>query len=363
MKKHMRNVIVCVTDKCNLSCKYCFASCNKRELDYEEINEKFIRAIPDYVCTIKKVCEENEYHKTQVIFHGGEPLLIKSENYEKLISKLTEYDIDYVMQTNGTIMNEEIYEFIIRHGIRLGISLDGPEDIHDASRISKGKGGSHRNVMNTIEYLKSRQYKFSCLATITQNALGKEKEIYDFFVSNKLDFDFNPVFSVMESSGQDYLITQDEYANFVIRIFDLWFDSKDPVMIIKFYNIIKALVDENSPIKKCDCSANCSDFFVAVDNNGYIYNCSRFVGYKNHRLSSVFSNDFSVTEGIPEIENRDSYLNREDCRNCEIWNICHGGCPYNALERNGSIFSKDYFCEGKKQIILHIKEALERYRR
>lgn len=363
MSKRMRNVIVCVTDECNLSCKYCFASCNKRNIDVKDINEKFIKAIPLYVKVIKKACVENDYNKTQVIFHGGEPLLIKIENYEKLIMQLSEFDIDFVMQSNGTIMNEEIYNFLIRHGIRMGISLDGPKELHDSMRVTKNGDSSFDKVMNTIEYLKTRKYNFSCLATVTKNSLGKEKEIYDFFANNSLTFDFNPVFSVMNSDEQNYLIDEIQYAEFVIKLFDLWFSSSDNMMIVKFYNIIKSITRDKSITSKCDCSSNCSDFFVAVDNKGYIYNCSRFVGYENHKLSDVFCDEFSVSKGIPGIETRASRLEKSECKDCEIWDMCYGGCPYNALEKNGNIYSKDYFCEGKKKVYMHIAKELEQYKK
>lgn len=361
--KQMKNIIVSVTNECNLSCNYCFASCNKRSINLNKLNEEFNAAIPMYVKVIKKVCIENEYNKTQVIFHGGEPLLISVDNYEKLIIQLSQYDIDYVMQSNGTIMNDKIYNFLIKYGIRLGISLDGPKEIHDAMRVNKNGNSSFDIVMKNIKYLQEKHYKFSCLATITQNSVGKENEIYDFFKENHISFDFNPVFSVMESGKQGYLIDQNVYADFTINLFDKWINEKDNLMIIKFYNIINALVKNGKPFKKCDCSTNCSAFFVAVDNKGDIYNCSRFVGYRDYKLSNAYENDFTISKGLNGILNRSDNLRKGECNNCNIWELCHGGCPYNALEHNGNINSKDYFCEGKRKIYNHIIAELNKYKR
>lgn len=361
--KQMKNVILSVTDECNLSCEYCFASCNKRAVDVKVVNEQFEKEIPAYVKVIKEVCVENEYNKTQVIFHGGEPLLISIQNYEKLISQLVEYDIDYVMQSNGTIMNDDIYNFLIKYGIRIGISLDGPQNIHDALRLTKTGNGSFESIMKTIDFLQNKNYKFSCLATITKHSIGKEKAIYDFFNEKRISFDFNPVFSVMEGGEQDYLIDQNAYASFVIKMFDIWFNSEDNLMIVKFYNIINALVKNGKMLKKCDCTDNCSVFFVAVDNKGDLYNCSRFVGYEDYKLSNINDTDFSVSFGLPGISQRSINLKKGLCKKCEIWDLCHGGCPYNALEHNGDINSKDYFCEGRRRIYLHILNELKKYKR
>lgn len=359
----MRNIIVCVTDECNLACKYCFAGCNKREINIDKINDKFIEAIPKYVKAIKKTCVDNDYNKTQVIFHGGEPLLIRTENYELLINQLQEFDIDYVMQTNGTIMNENIYEFIMYNGVRLGISIDGPREVHDANRVLKNGKGSYELVQKTLDFLKEKKYNFSCLATITKNSIGNEEIIYNYFNKQELAFDFNPVFSVMESEEQEYLISQNAYAEFVINLFDIWFKSNDKLMIIKFNNIINSMVNGPAVIKSCDCNMNCSDFFVAVDNCGDIYNCSRFVGHEKYILSNVEKKDFSVSCGLKGIVDRHKILLGSDCKDCEIWEFCYGGCPYNAIEKNGNINSKDYFCEGKRKIYKHINKELQKFKR
>ncbi len=354
--KRMKNVIVCVTDECNLSCKYCFASCNKRKLDIDAVNESFLNAIPYYVRVIEAVVKENDYNKTQVIFHGGEPLLINPENYERLFLKLQQYDLDYVMQSNGTIMSDEIYKMLVKHGVRLGISIDGMASIHNKMRVDKANSGSFKRVENTISFLQQKQYKFSGLATITKQSLDAVDEIYDFFAEKKLSFDFNPVFSVMDASAEPYLITENEYADFCINIFDRWFYGNDDLVIVKFVNIINAFLGIK-PLAKCDCAENCSNYFVAVDYNGDIYNCSRFVGYANYKLSDAKSDSFSVSTGIDGASDRLEKL--MECKKCDYFDYCHGGCPYNALEKTGSIYEKDYFCEGKKRIYSHIYSALK----
>lgn len=170
------------SSNCNLSCNYCF---------YHDIAEN--RTIANYgmmdIGLLEKVVQKAlEYadHVCTFAFQGGEPTLIGLEFYKKLIEFEKKYNkkkvqINNAIQTNGLRIDEDWARFLAENRFLVGISLDGPKDIHDANRVDAKEGGSFNRVMNTIGFFDKYKVEYNVLCVVNGYVARHANKIYNFF--------------------------------------------------------------------------------------------------------------------------------------------------------------------------------------
>ncbi|MBL7101114.1 MAG: radical SAM protein [Nanoarchaeota archaeon] len=154
MKKSL-SIIAKVTENCNLACKYCYAE-----------NDQKIKCIMDDETlekTINKCYEFSGDHKNpHFIWHGGEPLLGGLKFFKKIVKlqdKLKPHKITNVVQSNGTLIDDKTLDFFLQNKIHVGASLDGPEEIHNKTRVYSNGKGSFKNVIKGIKKNEKRRYE------------------------------------------------------------------------------------------------------------------------------------------------------------------------------------------------------------
>lgn len=361
-------IILNLTSDCNFSCKYCFeGQFVKDEIARRtEINDEFLSAIPKIQKLVGEITQWNVNPRTRILLHGGEPLLISTKSYAKLFEAISSICDNpyYMMQTNGSLITDDYVELFEKHSIHVGVSVDGPEKIHDKYRLNKGSCPTHKIVLNGIKKMTDRGLHPGGMSTITAESIKDPESIYSFFSSLNMDFQFNPIFAgATKSSDDSVYITAKQYAEFCKVLFNRWItDQESSIAIHNFQAIIRAFITKNAQITACTFNENCFDAFVAMDINGDLYHCHRMVGEKQFCVGNIDS--MTVEEFMKDGEymrTRWELLRESDCRNCQNSAYCYGGCPYNAFLYKGSFFKKDFFCEAYRDINTTIYNYLKSY--
>ena len=341
-----KTVIVSPTNACNLRCKYCFTDSGKGQVMNDITLEN----------TINKFQEE--YDEVNYLWHGGEPLMAGQEFYEKVLDLQNENKkskITNSMQTNGTLLNDNIVDLFDENKFSVSTSLDGPKEINDLTRVYPNGDSSFNEVMNGIELLKSRGRKVGGVCVLNRKNIHYIDEIYDFFVENDIRLKINPLQMTGRAEHTDLGITPVEYGESVIKLIDKWFCGEKPYQFSTGADYAR-MVFFKEP-NTCIFKESCQEGFIYVDDKGDVLPCMRFEGDKDYKYGNINEDE------IYEIENnplRLSLLERKSCsnnNNCKHKSYCNGGCMHNAYIE-GDIMGKDPFGIAYKMIFEHVENAI-----
>ncbi len=349
-------IIIKPINKCNLNCLYCY--------DNSSISSKELISLS--VCN-KIFTEANKLIKEgntiSFIWHGSEPLLTGIDNFQKIINYqkriLPNDKYHNCIQTNATLINKEWVDLIKDNEINLGLSIDGPQEIHDFYRIDKNGKGSFSSVFSNIKLLQKEKIRFGTIAVISKKSSQNVSAIYDFFKENNINWKFNPLIS----NNKNFAISPLDFGQFMIDLFDLWYNDKNiENTIITFEQFIENILSYKR-FEPCSCnhSVSCQDYFISISSNGDIYPCNRFDYLEEYKLGNI---NTSTLKDIFKHRTKQALKNRSflksKCLQCDYFNICYSGCPYNALIGHNDLDSKDIFCESYKMIFEKITNVIYR---
>ena len=351
---------------CNLDCAYCFY------LDREADPYKALPARRMTGETLERLVDTYlfySYPHATFAFQGGEPTLAGHPFFEKLceLQKLHGrggQSVSNALQTNAMLIDERWCQLFKEYNWLLGVSIDGPEEMHDLYRFNKQGRGTWKQVMRGIETLQKHGVEFNALCVLSQANVGKAKELYGFYRS--LGIDYIQYIPLAEFDGLGlplpFTITPEQYGRFLCDTFDLWWPDRRKVRIRFFDNIAEALAGQKPG--NCTMHETC-DSYVVVEYNGDIYPCDFFVE-KNWKLGNI--NVDSWTE-IARRQSRYTFAAKKtiahpECQVCEYQSICHGGCPKLRHGPRGKFEDLDYFCGAYKMIYARsvgpLKKEVER---
>ncbi|MDY2797901.1 MAG: anaerobic sulfatase maturase [Anaerobiospirillum succiniciproducens] len=371
-----------VSFTCNLECDYCFYLPKGEEqgmlhkgIMSDEVLEAFI---PRYI---------QECPSDHVLFtwQGGEPLLAGRKFFEKAFALQRQYAngkvIENAIQTNATLIDDKWCELFLKHKILLGVSIDGPAELHDKYRHSKNGGGSHSEVMQGIELLKKHGVEFNTLTCINESNYRHPLEVYKFlkdigstFMQFSEVIETNPENTDFDNIPQSFepkpfSLPAKGYGEFMSAIFLEWVHNDiDKINIRQFESLISNVLGLGH--LSCVFENRCPDNFV-LEANGDIYECDQAV-YPKYRLANIL--DIEKADAMPAIrcnvdgadptaatatcslkDLKASRLSAHklklsaDCKECKYLSYCNGGCIKHRIV-NVSGVSKTYFCEGYKQL-------------
>lgn len=361
-------VIYNTTNSCNMACKYCFEGQFEKNINQikTDSNQYFVSVMDDLISFLEQVQKWNRSQKVNLILHGGEPLLINVCNYRKFFEELKKHGVrvETSIQTNGTLINAEVIELFKDYSIKVGISIDGDKELNDFQRVDRGGNGFFDRICAGIARCKNAGIPTGCVATITKKTLLNVKAFYEFFAINNLHYRFNPIFAgIVPAQDEKLYITAAEYGKFCIELFKYWVEDQTNLCEIANYeDIIRLFVGQVHIKGVCTNSENCYLGFVSVDANGDLYHCHRMCGNAKMRVGNIAN--MSLEDFMKDavyMENRKEILQSGECGECSNWIFCHGGCPYNAFLKEGSFFSKDYFCDAYKITNEFIYNYLKKY--
>ncbi len=360
--ENLYNIIIKTTNFCCLECDYCYIEPHQSKFAKSVLSLEIVtRILLDYLEIINNQDAKNN-RIIKLTWHGGEPLMAGLPYFREIVKlekKLIKppYKVINSITTNGTLLDMEWIEFFKRENFQVGISLDGPEYFHNLHRKYHSGIGSFDKVFNAITLLKEQNVPYGILTVITSELSKNPKKIFDFFVSNELkNVNFIPF-----TTPSNWL-SPDEYTNFLIQFFDLWYKLDDPTFYIRdFVNILARIFGNESNL--CEYS-NCFGNYLGLDTNGDIYMCDLLIGNSDFLLSNI------MESSLQNILSSEKYKkmkliaskNAPSCQTCLYFMICTGGCMYRRYLATNSLPGKDIYCSSRKSLISHMLYTLEQDR-
>lgn len=337
---------------CNLDCSYCFYLDREadpyKELPARRMSEETLERLVDTYLFYS-------YPNATFAFQGGEPTLAGLPFFEKLIGFQKKYgrsgqSVSNALQTNGMLIDDNWSALFREYQWLLGVSLDGPVEIHDRYRFNKAGHGTFRQVMQGIETLKRNKVDFNILCVLSEANIGDAKKLYRFYKSHGLDnLQFIPLAEFQpDGSRFPFTITPEQYGQFLLDLFEEWWPDRRRVRIRFFDNLAESLAGQHPG--NCTMHETC-DSYVVVEYNGDIYPCDFFVE-RNWKLGNIGLDSWGE---IARRTRRYQFAAKKtvahpECQKCEYQSICHGGCPKFRHGQHGDFADLDYFCASYKAI-------------
>jgi uncharacterized protein len=355
---------------CNLECEYCFyldkealfpqSRFRMREGLLEEFTRQYIAA--------QRVPE------VTFAWQGGEPTLMGLDFFRRAVDLQHEYRrpgmrILNAMQTNGTLLDDEWCRFFRAHEFLIGLSLDGPRDLHDAYRRDKGGQPTFDRVMAGASLLQKHRVQFNILTCVHPANAGRPLEVYRF-LRDGVQAQFIQFIPIVERANDpgplkdavvtDRSVTGRQYGDFLIAIFDEWVRQDVGRVFVQGFDVaLAAWVDQRPGL--CVFEETCG-LALAMEHNGDLYACDHFVEPRLH-LGNIL--DAPLVELVGSEQQRRFGLDKQKslphvCRQCEVLFACNGGCPKNRL-----LHTKDgepglnYLCEGYLAFFRHIDRPMQ----
>lgn len=311
--------------------------------------------------TIKQVLSQGE---TEVSFgwQGGEPTLMGLPFFQKAVEMQQRYgrgqSVGNGLQTNGLLIDREWGKFLGDYKFLVGLSLDGPEHIHNRYRLTKGGKGSWSRVVDKAKLLLDMDVATNALTVINDYSVNFPEEIYDFHKS--LGLAYMQFIPCLEPHPADpmrvafFSAPADKYGRFLCRVFDRWLDDFDGTVAttsIRFFDsLFHIYVDLHPP--ECTLLKECG-VYVVVEHNGDVYVCDFFVE-PDWKLGNIMTNrlvDMLNSSKQKSFGALKASLPKE-CKNCFYLRICRGGCTKDRIH-NPSNTELNYFCESYKIFFEH----------
>jgi uncharacterized protein len=296
----------------------------------------------------------------EITFHGGEPLVPGAGFYREALPLLREglrsRQVHFALQSNLWLLDDELCDLLCQYRVSVGTSLDGPEWITDAQR---GAGYFQRTMVG-IERARSRGVAVGCICTFTAQSAVHASQILDFFVREGLNFTVHAALpSLHYPQAASWALSPEAHGQLLVEMLDRYLDNLDRVRI----STLDALCRSVSARRGSICTfGDCLGDYLAVGPEGAIYPCQRFVGMSEYLMGSVHDGPASPALQASPVwrmfEDRQQRI-VEECGNCPHLDLCHGGCPYNALAANGGDFGRalrDPHCPSYRRIFGHIAE-------
>lgn len=353
-----------MTNNCNLDCTYCYDRENHNSTEKE--NEVFEKRIPNIIKYVEKLWE-NKQEKGELIFHGGEPLVINEKNYKNLLESISSVfpNASFSIQTNGTLINENYIKIFKEYNVHVGISLDGYDEQTNKYRVYKNRKNSFNDVMKKIHLLDEYGIKYGVIMTLNNSIIGHEMQLYKFIRDHKIKCNIRPAFK--SNKEEIEYMSSEGYYNFFKNLFNIWInDKKTEVKFTQIKEIFDEFVKVLQPMynnKSCSTSGNCFKNFISLDVNGNLYSCNRTYHNKVFYYGNIEELNIEQLNDKIEImiKERKQFIEKSKCRECKLFDECHGGCPANAYSLHGQgICADDYFCNAKLKIREYVTEYLEK---
>jgi uncharacterized protein len=365
---------------CNLDCQYCYYlekeklydSSKRRKLEGVTL-EKFIR---EYI-------ESQDVPVVSFVWQGGEPALLGVDYFREVVDIQNRYagdkKIENNFQTNGTLLTDDFCRFFKEHNFLVGISIDGPRDLHDNYRTDKNKKPVWHKVMAGIEKLKAHQVEFNTLTAVNDKNVEHPLSVYRFLKQIGSRFmQFLPVVERQalnktepglslvhqQYDGQaavtNWSVKPKAFGNFLTSIFDEWVRNDVGKYYVQLFDVTLANWAGATP-GLCVFSDSCGTAAV-MEHNGDVYCCDHYV-YDDHFLGNIHEMPLQSIMALP----RQAIFGQEKkagltahCKSCSFRFACHGDCPKHRFAISlGGEPGHSYLCEAYKTFFAHAKPYMD----
>lgn len=365
---------------CNLDCKYCF---------YLE-KEKLYPGAPSWKMSddllesyIRQYIAAQPTDIVSFAWQGGEPTLLGLEYFEKIVELQQQYaqgkKIENALQTNGVLLDERWAKFLAENDFLVGISIDGPRELHDYYRVDKGGQPTFDKVMRGIHRLKETGVRFNTLTVVNRKNSTHPLEVYRFLKEIGSGFiQFIPIVErIAEKTPPDglVLISPDsdvlakvsdwsveplQYGKFLSAIFDEWVRHDVGSTFVQMFDVTLESWLGMQP-SLCIFSETCGSA-MAMEHNGDLYSCDHYV-YPENKLGNILENPL-VSLVNQEKQKKFGNDKRDTlpkyCRECDVRFACNGECPkHRFLTTPDGEPGLNYLCAGYKLFFHHVAPYME----
>jgi len=371
---------------CNLDCSYCFFL--SKEMLYpgsrfrmaEELLETYLRQLIEAHARVPSVT---------IAWQGGEPTLMGVDFFRRSVELAESFLAPgqralYTIQTNGTLLDEEWAAFFKQHEFLVGISIDGPRELHDAYRVNKGGKGSFDQVIRGLSFLQGTGVEFNTLTTLHAANAEHGREVY-CFLRDECGSHFHQYIPIIERVAEaaedgtvpwaswrdrplyvqdgDHVtgrsVTAEQYGRFLIDVFDEWVRKDVGDVYVQMFDV--ALANwAGAPPNLCIHSETCG-LALAMEHTGDLYSCDHFVeprfrlgNIKEHRMLELVASQQQRQFGLDKRETLPDY-----CLECDVRFACHGGCPKDRfISTPDGEAGLNYLCAGFKGFFHHVDRPM-----
>jgi len=367
---------------CNLNCEYCFyvekTAFHKTCEDCRMTDEVLAVFIEKYIASQAAPVVE-------FVWQGGEPTLLGLSFFERVVelqkSLSSTKTIVNSIQTNGTLLDDKWCLFLKQHDFMVGISLDGPREIHDYYRVDVSGEGSFDRTIRGLRLLQKHGVEYNVIACVARETARHPLAVYQFIKREGVQFiQFVPIIERQPSSVEQQIglrlagpsnleqseenkdiapwsVIPEEYGDFLIAVYEDWIrHDVGKTFVMNFEWALNTWIGNPSAV--CIHAKQCGRALV-IENNGDIFACDHYV-YPDYRLGNILSDDLhtmvkaSLLSGFG-VE-KESSLPRF-CLECEVLTACQGGCPKQRFENShDNEPGLNYLCPGYRKFFLHIRE-------
>ena len=365
---------------CNMRCKYCFY------LEKEQIYPKGTQwkmSDETLEAYIRQYIEAQPAHVDEIdfAFQGGEPTLMGIEFFRRAVEFQRRYTpagkrIHNSLQTNGIRIDHHWCEFLKANDFLVGLSIDGPAELHNRYRVDRKGEGTHAQVMRALELLKRHQVDFNALACVGRHTGDHPARVYQFLRDQGVEFiQFIPIVEPLpgvrfggpppENSKAESLVTDrtvrpGQFGRFLIGVFEEWVRRDvGKVFVRDFDEALACWIGAGANL--CVYSKECGRA-LAIEHNGDLYSCDHYVfpEYKLGNIHQTSIRELANSALQEEFGRRKWDALPEYCLNCEFLFACNGACP-----KDRSTYSPDgefglnYLCQGFKMFFGRVAPYLE----
>jgi uncharacterized protein len=369
---------------CNLNCEYCFYL-EKQALFGEGENYRMNDAV--LAAYITHYITSQPTPVVEFVWQGGEPTLLGVDFFKRVIelqkSFTAQKTIINSLQTNGTLLTDQWCDFLKKHNFLVGISIDGPKEIHDRYRLDRNGNGSFEKAMSGLKLLQKHGVDYNVMACVARDTAAKPLEVYRFLKQSGVKFiQFTPIVErITDSSSKecglclagpasldkkeqnvevtDWTVFPEGYGGFLIAVYEEWVrNDVGEIFVMNFEWALNAWI--GNPSSVCIHAEQCGRSLV-IEHNGDVYACDHCV-YPQYKLGNI------LTDTLPDMVDKslqsgfgiakETALPRW-CRECDVLAACRGGCPKHRFGQ--TIYGEPglhYLCEGYRKFFLHIRKYL-----
>jgi uncharacterized protein len=319
---------------------------------------------------------ESQGPEAMIAWQGGEPTLMGVEFFQRSVDLAQKHrqpgqTIHYTIQTNGTLIDEEWCAFLRDHKFLVGLSVDGPRELHDAYRVDKRGRPTFDKVVRAARLMQQHGVDFNVLCTVHAQNADHPLDVYRYF-RDELDaryIQFIPIVERVNSDGRTLLqegnavtdrsVESEAWGRFLNAVFDEWLRSDVGTVFVQMFDAALASW-VGAPQSLCIFSETCGDA-VALEHNGDLYSCDHFVE-PNYLLGNILETPLGALAGSAQqraFGNAKRDTLPRYCQECEVRFACHGECPKNRfiLTPDGSP-GLNYLCAGYKAFFTHIDRPM-----
>ncbi|MBA7468645.1 Anaerobic sulfatase-maturating enzyme [subsurface metagenome] len=350
--------------RCNLDCAYCFFL-KKEQLYPDSAFRMTDEVMEEYIC---QTIEGHRVPEVTIAWQGGEPTLMGLEFFQRSVEVQKKYAkpgtrIENTFQTNGILLDDEWCRFFHDNNFLVGLSMDGPGELHDAYRRDRRGRGTFDRVLKAARLLQKHRVEFNILCAVNSTNADHPLEVYRFF-RDELSAQYIQFIPIVERENEtgfqegntvtDRSVRPEQWGRFLVAIFDEWIKRDvGRMFVLNFDGALAGWLGMAGTV--CIFGPTCG-LGVALEHNGDLYSCDHFVE-PDHFLGNILTTP--LMELVNSEKQRTFGMVKRDtlpryCRECDFLAICNGECPKNRfIKTQDGEEGLNYLCEGYRGFFSH----------